>query len=292
MSTTRTVAYSSLDKPWAYVVLTKPDVTFLVVITTVAGFYLASPGHLDWALLMHTLFGTTLVGAGTAALNQYFERDMDAVMRRTAARPLPTGMLQPRDVLIFGIATIVVGGVWLALAVNLLASLLALATTVLYLGALHTSENSHYMGDGDWRVSRCTASADWLGGCARLAFGGGVGAVRDSLPLAISALHGDRLDVSRRLRARGNQNAAGGRSVGRRDIRADHWNVGDAGAHEPAACGDGNGGNSLFLWCVGAGDDSAASGAVGKSASRECPREVADARHGRAYSDSFGLDDI
>src|SRR6202021_3243521 len=69
-----------------------------------------------------------------AALNQYFERDMDALMRRTAARPLPTGMLQPRDVLIFGIATIVVGGAWLALAVNWMASLLALATTVLYLG--------------------------------------------------------------------------------------------------------------------------------------------------------------
>jgi protoheme IX farnesyltransferase len=134
MSTTRAAAYSSLDKPWAYVVLTKPDVTFLVVITTIAGFYLASPGHLDWTLLMHTLFGTTLVGAGTAALNQYFERDMDALMRRTAGRPLPAGILQPREALIFGVATIVVGGTWLALAVNLLASLLALAITVLYLG--------------------------------------------------------------------------------------------------------------------------------------------------------------
>jgi heme o synthase len=134
MSTTRAAAYSSLDKPWAYVVLTKPDVTFLVVITTIAGFYLASPGHLDWALLTHTLFGTTLVGAGTAALNQYFERDMDALMRRTAGRPLPAGILQPREALIFGVATIVAGGAWLALAVNLLASLLALATTVLYLG--------------------------------------------------------------------------------------------------------------------------------------------------------------
>ena len=146
MSTTRTAAYSSLEKPWAYVVLTKPDVTFLVVITTVAGFYLASPGHLDWALLMHTLFGTTLVGAGTAALNQYFERDMDAMMRRTAARPLPTGTLQPRDVLIFGIATIVVGGAWLALAVNWLASLLALATTRALSRSLYAAENSHHAG--------------------------------------------------------------------------------------------------------------------------------------------------
>ena len=134
MSTTRTAAYSTFEKPWAYVVLTKPDVTFLVVITTVAGFYLASPARLDWALLMHTLLGTTLVGAGTAALNQYVERDMDAMMRRTAARPLPTGLLQPREVLLFGLVTIVIGAAWLALTVNLLASLLALATTVLYLG--------------------------------------------------------------------------------------------------------------------------------------------------------------
>jgi protoheme IX farnesyltransferase len=134
MSSTRAAAYSTFDKPWAYVVLTKPDVTFLVVITTVAGFYLASPSHLNWALLAHTLLGTILVGAGTAALNQYFERDMDAMMRRTAARPLPAGVLQPREALIFGAVTIVAGALWLALAVNFLASALAFATTVLYLG--------------------------------------------------------------------------------------------------------------------------------------------------------------
>jgi heme o synthase len=122
------------SKAWSYVVLTKPDVTFLVVITTVAGFYLGSTGPLDWALLLHTLFATMLVAGGTAALNQYVERDMDAVMRRTAARPLPAGTLQPRDVVIFGVVTIVAGALWLALAVNAIAALVALATTVLYLG--------------------------------------------------------------------------------------------------------------------------------------------------------------
>jgi len=134
MTTLRAAEIISSEKPWAYVVLTKPDVTFLVVITTVAGFYLGSRGPLDWALMAHTLFGTILVAAGTAALNQYFERDMDARMRRTAARPLPTGLLQPREVLIFGAATIVLGGAWLALATNFLAAFLALATSVLYLG--------------------------------------------------------------------------------------------------------------------------------------------------------------
>jgi protoheme IX farnesyltransferase len=122
------------EKPWAYVALTKPDVTFLVVITTVAGFYLGSRAALDWALLAHTLIGTTLVGAGTAALNQYIERDMDALMRRTASRPLPLGTLQPADVLRFGAALVIIGSVWLVIAVNALSALLALATCLFYLG--------------------------------------------------------------------------------------------------------------------------------------------------------------
>lgn len=133
MNEIRADAIPALEKPWAYVTLTKPDVTFLVVITTVAGFYLGSRGALDWMLLLHTLCGTLLVAGGTAALNQYVERDTDAVMRRTASRPLPTGQLQPREVLIFGVAIIVLGAVWLAVAVNALASLVALAACLLYL---------------------------------------------------------------------------------------------------------------------------------------------------------------
>lgn len=128
------VVSGSTSKAWSYVVLTKPDVTFLVVITTVAGFYLGSTGAINWTLLLNTLLATTLVAGGTAALNQYVERDMDAVMRRTAARPLPTGTLQPRDAVIFGVSTIVGGAIWLALAVNGISALVALATTVLYLG--------------------------------------------------------------------------------------------------------------------------------------------------------------
>src|SRR5271156_6342341 len=115
MSNTRADTITAFEKPWAYVVLTKPDVTFLVVITTVAGFYLGSTGPMDWARLMQTLLGTLLVAGGTAALNQYVEREMDAVMRRTAARPLPLGILKPKEVLIFGVATIIAGTIWLAL---------------------------------------------------------------------------------------------------------------------------------------------------------------------------------
>ncbi|MFZ3216786.1 MAG: heme o synthase [Candidatus Acidiferrales bacterium] len=135
MSNERADAITAYEKPCAYVVLTKPDVTFLVVITTVAGFYLGSSGPLEWARLMQTLCGTLLVAGGTAALNQYVERDMDALMRRTAARPLPLGILQPREVLIFGVATVVAGTLWLAIAVNALAAFIALATSVSYLGA-------------------------------------------------------------------------------------------------------------------------------------------------------------
>jgi protoheme IX farnesyltransferase len=134
MNELRANALSGFERPWAYVALTKPDVTFLVVITTVAGFYLGSRGPLDWPLLLHTLGGTLLVAAGTAALNQYIEREMDSVMRRTATRPLPSGTLQPREVLIFGVTSIVLGAAWLLLAVNWLAALVAVATSVLYLG--------------------------------------------------------------------------------------------------------------------------------------------------------------
>ncbi len=134
MSDTRADTLSAFDKPWAYVVLTKPDVTFLVVITTIAGFYLGSTGPIDWVLMLQTLGGTLLVACGTAALNQYVERKMDAVMRRTASRPLPSGLLQPREVVIFGVGTIVAGAAWLAFLVNGLAALVALATSVLYLG--------------------------------------------------------------------------------------------------------------------------------------------------------------
>jgi heme o synthase len=134
MNQTRVDPLSAFDKPWAYVVLTKPDVTFLVVITTVAGFYLGSVGPLDWMRLLSTLGATLLVAGGTAALNQYLEREMDALMRRTAARPLPSGQLQPGEVLAFGAASVVLGAAWLWVAVNWLSAAVALSSTVLYLG--------------------------------------------------------------------------------------------------------------------------------------------------------------
>jgi protoheme IX farnesyltransferase len=115
--------------------LTKPDVSFLVVMTTVAGFALGTQGPLDWLRMAHTVFGTTLIAAGTSALNHYIERDSDAQMRRTASRPLPSGNLQPREALWFGATLIVIGTLYLALATNALATLLGILTSVTYLCA-------------------------------------------------------------------------------------------------------------------------------------------------------------
>jgi protoheme IX farnesyltransferase len=118
-----------------YLSLTKPDVTFLVVITTWAGYYMAATGPLDWLHLAHALLGTTMIGAGTSALNHYFERRSDAQMRRTANRPLPSGVLHPGEALAFGVLLAAGGAAYLGLAVNWLTSLLGVITCVSYLGA-------------------------------------------------------------------------------------------------------------------------------------------------------------
>jgi protoheme IX farnesyltransferase len=123
-----------ISRPALYLSLTKPDVSFLVVLTTVAGYSLGTLGPLDWLRMAHTVFGTTLVAAGTSALNHYLERDTDARMRRTAGRPLPSGNLQPREAFLFGLGLLLGGALYLAVATNLLATLLATVTSIAYLG--------------------------------------------------------------------------------------------------------------------------------------------------------------
>ena len=115
-----------------YLQLTKPRLTSLVVVTTLVGFLAAAPGT-DVPLLLHTVFGTLLVAAAAAALNQWAERDADAFMRRTAGRPLPAGRLAPRQALAFGALLLVAGTVWLWLWANPLASVLAVITAASYL---------------------------------------------------------------------------------------------------------------------------------------------------------------
>jgi protoheme IX farnesyltransferase len=116
-----------------YWTLTKPEVNFLVLMATLTGFYLGSRGTLNLVLLAHTLLGTLLVASGTATLNQYLERGYDRDMRRTAFRPLPSTRLAPSHALWFGIVLSVLGGLYLALAVNPLSSMLAVLTLLSYL---------------------------------------------------------------------------------------------------------------------------------------------------------------
>jgi protoheme IX farnesyltransferase len=121
-----------LSDYWA---LTKPEVNFLILITTFVGFYLPSArdGRFSFAALFNTLLGTLLVASGTGTLNQYIERRFDAQMRRTARRPAAAGRLKPAAVLVFGIALAAAGTVYLAAMANLLASALATLTLLTYL---------------------------------------------------------------------------------------------------------------------------------------------------------------
>jgi protoheme IX farnesyltransferase len=119
-----------------YWALTKPEINFLIGLATFTGFYEGwanRSGEFPFLLLIHTLLGTLLVASGTGTLNQYFERRFDALMRRTARRPLATGRMQPSSALWFGVLLSAAGAAYLAIAVNILACVLAVFTLLSYL---------------------------------------------------------------------------------------------------------------------------------------------------------------
>jgi protoheme IX farnesyltransferase len=115
-----------------FVELTKPRITFLVLVTTAVGYALGVGASFHPAVFVSLLVGTALVSGGASALNQWAERDADARMARTASRPLPSGRLAPADALVFGLVISGVGVVLLAGAVNLLTGLLALGSLSSY----------------------------------------------------------------------------------------------------------------------------------------------------------------
>jgi protoheme IX farnesyltransferase len=119
---------------WAVLAdLIKARLTTLVLLTTYVGFYMGGRGPMDFALMFHALAGTALVAAGASALNQLLEREYDAKMRRTQNRPLPAGELEPTTVMIFGGVCATAGLIYLALAVNLITSVIGAVTLVSYL---------------------------------------------------------------------------------------------------------------------------------------------------------------
>jgi len=119
----------------SYLDLTKPRITMLVTATAAAGFCLGSIGGIDYIRFFHTALGIALLSSGMATLNQYIERDLDRLMRRTETRPLPSGKLQPRQALRFGIALSVIATVYLAAFVNPLSAGLGALTFAAYLFA-------------------------------------------------------------------------------------------------------------------------------------------------------------
>ena len=133
MSNSRTAALAQPTKLGAYIALTKPEVSLLVLMTTGAGFYMGAHGPMPWLHMLHVIFGTMMIAAGTAALNHYIERESDRFMRRTASRPLPAGQLTPAEALRFGLGLALAGAVDLYYSAGSIACLLGVFTSLSYL---------------------------------------------------------------------------------------------------------------------------------------------------------------
>ena len=125
-----------------YIALTKPRITWLILMSTGIGYFFGLPGAPNWLgflqaihlwPLLHTILGTGLIASGTAALNQWYEREADRHMRRTSTRPLPSGRLSAPRALAFGAALSIAGFLELWLGVNLLSAAIGAFTLASYL---------------------------------------------------------------------------------------------------------------------------------------------------------------
>src|SRR3954467_10011280 len=113
--------------------LFKARLTFLVLLTTLVGFYIGSRGPINYLLMFHAVVATAMVAAGAAALNELLERDLDAKMKRTASRPIPSGQMTAETALIIGATCSAAGLIYLAFAVNLITAVLGAVTLCTYL---------------------------------------------------------------------------------------------------------------------------------------------------------------
>ena len=116
-----------------YIALTKPRVTWLILMSTGVGYFFGATAGWHFLTLLHTIIGTGLIASGTAALNQWSEREADGKMKRTRNRPLPAGRLESKKALAFAILISLIGFVELWLGANALTALLGLFTLLSYL---------------------------------------------------------------------------------------------------------------------------------------------------------------
>ncbi len=196
----------------AFVELTKPRIAFMLVLTSAAGFYIGTKGSFDAALFVNSMIGILLLAFGVSTLNQYIERDTDALMDRTAKRPIPTSRITANEALVFGILQCAVSEIYLYFLVNPLTAVLGLTVIVGYV-FLYTPLKT--------RTSASTAIGaipgampplmGWTAAANEITIGAWALFALLFL-MAVSAFSGDRMDVQRAICKGGNQNAASRRT--------------------------------------------------------------------------------
>ena len=117
----------------AFFELTKPRITFLILVSTALGFYLGSQGKINSNQFALTIIGTFLLAGGAGAINHFVEKDLDKLMDRTQSRPIPAGIISGKNALFFGVSITIIGFIILAALVNHLTAILGLITVLLYI---------------------------------------------------------------------------------------------------------------------------------------------------------------
>ena len=175
--------------------LIKPRLVVMILITTAAGFYLGARTF-EWLRCLHTLIGAGLTAAGVLGLNQYLERDADARMKRTQARPLPDSRMNPLTALLIGAAFTGSGMLYLTFIVNVLSGFVISLIVVSYLFLYTPLKRKTSLCTLNRSGAGCTSACCGLGCSTRFAGRRSVGAIYDTLFVATSALSRDRLYLS------------------------------------------------------------------------------------------------